>query len=43
MQGSPLEDIARLRHVDFMKRSGRVAKQGAQMTEPFSYRAAFPK
>ncbi|MCC7328710.1 MAG: amidohydrolase family protein [Gammaproteobacteria bacterium] len=41
VQGSPLEDIARLRHVDFIMKSGRVAKQGGQMTEPFSYPAAF--
>lgn len=35
--GNPLEDISLLRHVDFVMKSGRIAKQGGRMTEPFTY------
>jgi imidazolonepropionase-like amidohydrolase len=33
----PLADIAALMDVDFVMKSGRVAKQGGAMTEPFTY------
>ena len=41
VKGNPLEDIAVLRQIDFVMKSGRVAKQDGHMTEPFSYPAAF--
>ncbi len=34
---SPLDDISVLRHVDFVMKSGKVAKQNGAMTEPFTY------
>jgi imidazolonepropionase-like amidohydrolase len=41
VKGNPLEDISALHYIDFVMKSGRVAKQGGQMTEPFTYPAAF--
>lgn len=41
VKGNPLEDISVLHQIDFVMKSGRVAKQGGHMTEPFSYPAAF--
>ncbi len=41
VKGNPLENIAVLRQIDFVMKSGRVAKQDGRMTEPFSYPAAF--
>lgn len=35
--GNPLNDISKLREIDFVMKSGRIAKQKAKMTEPFSY------
>lgn len=37
VKASPLDDITQLRHVDFVMKSGRVAKKDGAMTEPFSY------
>ncbi|HJP38982.1 MAG: amidohydrolase family protein [Gammaproteobacteria bacterium] len=33
----PLKDISALRNIDFVMKSGAVAKQNGQMTEPFTY------
>ena len=41
VRGNPLENIAVLRQIDFVMKSGRVAKQDGRMTEPFTYPAAF--
>ena len=41
VRGNPLEDITVLRQIDFVMKSGRVAKQDGHMTEPFTYPAAF--
>jgi imidazolonepropionase-like amidohydrolase len=37
VRGNPLEDISVLREIDFVMKSGRVAKRDGRMTEPFSY------
>jgi imidazolonepropionase-like amidohydrolase len=37
VKGNPLDDIAVLHQIDFVMKSGRVAKQGGEMTEPFTY------
>lgn len=37
VRGNPLENIAALRDVSFVMKSGRVAKLDGRMTEPFSY------
>jgi len=37
LAGDPLEDVARLLQVDFVMKSGRIAKQGGRMTAPFSH------
>jgi imidazolonepropionase-like amidohydrolase len=42
VKGNPLDDIAVLRRMDFVMKSGRVARRDAQMTEPFSYPADSP-
>ncbi len=39
--GSPLDDISVLHDIDFVMKSGRVAKTHGQMTEPFMYPPAF--
>jgi imidazolonepropionase-like amidohydrolase len=41
VKGNPLENISALRQIDFVMKSGRVAKQDGSMTEPFTYPAAF--
>jgi len=41
VKGNPLEDIAALHDIDFVMKSGQVAKQGGLMTESFTYPAAF--
>ncbi len=35
--GNPLTDISVLRHIDFVMKSGVVAKRNGHMTEPFTY------
>jgi len=42
VRGNPLENIAVLHQIDFVMKSGRVAKQDGRMTEPFTYPVAFP-
>lgn len=42
VKGSPLDNIAVLHQIDFIMKSGRVAKQDGRMTEAFTYPAAFP-
>lgn len=37
VDGNPLEDVAALREIDFVMKSGAVAKRDGKMTEPFSY------
>lgn len=37
VKGDPLTDISAMRQIDFVMKSGRIAKQGGQMTEPFTY------
>ncbi len=37
VKGDPLSDISTLRHIDFVMKSGRVAKRDGAMTEPFVY------
>lgn len=39
VKGNPLDDIAVLKRIDFVMKSGRVAKQDGRMTEPFTYPA----
>jgi imidazolonepropionase-like amidohydrolase len=39
VKGNPLENIAALKNVDFVMKSGRIAKQDGRMTEPFTYPA----
>lgn len=39
VNGNPLSDIAVLRRMDFVMKSGRVAKRDGLMTEPFAYPA----
>lgn len=39
VKGDPLKDIAVLRKIDFVMKSGRIAKQDGRMTEPFNYPA----
>ena len=34
-----LESVAVLRNIDFVMKSGRIAKQDGRMTEPFNYPA----
>lgn len=41
VRGNPLDDIATLKQVDFVMKSGKIAKRGGQMTEPFTYPATF--
>jgi imidazolonepropionase-like amidohydrolase len=37
INGDPLNDISALRDIDFVMKSGAVAKRNGQMTEPFTY------
>ena len=37
VEGDPLSDISVLHRIDFVMKSGRVAKRDGQMTEPFTY------
>ncbi len=37
VKGNPLDNIASLKQIDFVMKSGRVAKQDGSMTEPFTY------
>lgn len=37
LAGDPLTDIIALREIDFIMKSGWIAKLGGQMLEPFSY------
>jgi imidazolonepropionase-like amidohydrolase len=39
VKGNPLDQIAVMRQIDFVMKSGRVAKRDGQMTEPFAYPA----
>lgn len=39
VKGDPLASIAALRRIDFVMKSGRIAKQDGRMTEPFTYPA----
>lgn len=41
VKGDPLADIAALHDIDFVMKSGRVAKRDGRMTEPFTYPVAF--
>jgi|GEM_PF-6330378 len=36
--GDPLADISTLRNIDFVMKSGTVAKRDGRMTEAFTYR-----
>jgi imidazolonepropionase-like amidohydrolase len=42
VKASPLDNISALRDVDFVMKSGRIAKQGGRMTEPFTYAPVGP-
>jgi len=42
VDGNPLDDISVLHTIDFVMKSGRVAKINGRMTEPFKYPVAFP-
>ncbi len=37
VKGNPLQDISVLKDIDFVMKSGRVAKRDGSMTEPFTY------
>ncbi len=39
VRGNPLEQISVMRQVDFVMKSGRIAKRDGEMTEPFTYPA----
>jgi imidazolonepropionase-like amidohydrolase len=41
VRGNPLDQISVMRQIDFVMKSGRVAKRDGQMTEPFTYPMAF--
>jgi len=41
VRDNPLEHIAALHEIDFVMKSGRIAKRDGRMTEPFTYPAAF--
>lgn len=41
VQGNPLDQISAMRQIDFVMKSGRVAKRDGQMIEPFTYPAGF--
>ncbi|MBL8201384.1 MAG: amidohydrolase family protein [Chromatiales bacterium] len=41
VKGNPLDQISVMRQIDFVMKSGRVAKRDGQMTEPFTYPAGF--
>jgi imidazolonepropionase-like amidohydrolase len=42
VKGNPLQDISVLREIDFVMKSGKVAKRDGAMTEPFVYPPAEP-
>lgn len=42
LRGDPLADISALREVDFVMKSGQVAKRDGEMIEPFSYPPVSP-
>ena len=39
VKGNPLESVAVLGNIDFVMKSGRIAKQDGRMIEPFNYPA----
>jgi imidazolonepropionase-like amidohydrolase len=41
VKGNPLEDISVLHEIEFVMKSGQVARQGGRMTESFTYPVAF--
>ncbi len=41
VKGDPLDQISVMRQIDFVMKSGRVAKRDGAMTEPFAYPAGF--
>ncbi len=41
VKGNPLDQIAAMHQIDFVMKSGRVAKRDGAMTEPFTYPAGF--
>ena len=42
VKGNPLDNISALREIDFVMKSGRIAKQDGRMTEPFTYAPVGP-
>ncbi|MBX3694964.1 MAG: amidohydrolase family protein [Steroidobacteraceae bacterium] len=42
LTANPLENISALREIDFVLKSGRIAKRDGRMTEPFSYAPVGP-
>jgi imidazolonepropionase-like amidohydrolase len=43
VRGNPLADISALRQVDFVMKSGRIAKRDGRMIEPFTYPLPAPQ
>ena len=42
VKSNPLDNISALREIDFVMKSGRIAKQDGRMTEPFTYAPVGP-
>ena len=42
VRGNPLDNVSALRQIDFVMKSGRIAKQDGHMTEPFTYAPVGP-
>jgi imidazolonepropionase-like amidohydrolase len=42
LKANPLDNISALRQIDFVMKSGRIAKRDGHMTEPFNYSAVSP-